>query len=282
MSAEPRDPASARRVEFDDPYARKTRPWIRSLGIHRLYHLLQASNARAGEILEGFAALHAPLSRIGARPAACDPPGTPCWQNDYLPPLDAIALYGFLARTNPRVYLEIGSGNSTRFAARAVADHGLRTRIISVDPHPRAEIDALCDEVVRAPLEELEPERFTELTREDLVFLDGSHRSFQSSDVTVFFLEVLPVVPRGVLYGIHDVFLPGDYPEAWVDRWYNEQYLLATYLLGGADGDEVVLPCCHALSQQELRAKLDPLARLPALAGLELFGSSFWMRRGGG
>lgn len=268
-------------MEFDYPYARKPRPWERSLGIHRLFHLLQASNARAAEALEGFAGLCEPLSRIRARPEASDPPGTPYWDNEYLPPLDAIAIYGFLARANPRVYLEIGSGNSTRFAARAIADHGLRTRIVSVDPHPRAEIDALCDELVRAPLEDLEPERFNELTSEDVVFLDGSHRSFQSSDVTVFFLEVLPAIPRGVLYGIHDIFLPADYPSHWVDRWYNEQYLLATYLLGGAGGDEIVLPCNHARSQAELRARLDPLWKVPGLKEAERFGSSFWMRRVG-
>jgi len=268
-------------VEFDYPYARKTRPWLRSLGIHQLFRLLQASDARTAEVLDGFAGLREPLSRISARPEASDPPGTPHWDNEYLPPLDAIAIYGFLARTNPRVYLEIGSGNSTRFAARAITDHGLRTRIVSIDPDPRAEIDALCHEVLRAPLEDLEPERFTELTSEDVIFLDGSHRSFQSSDVTVFFLELLPVVPRGVLYGIHDIFLPADYPLHWVDRWYNEQYLLATYLLGGAGGDEIVLPCSHVVGQEGLRARLDPLWSLPGLKNAPRFGNSFWMKRGG-
>jgi hypothetical protein len=267
-------------VEFDYPYARKQRPWLRSRGIHQLFQLLRASDARAAEALDGFVGLRKPLSRIRARPAPSDPPGAPQWDNEYLPPLDGLAIYGFLARTNPRVYLEIGSGNSTRFAARAIADHGLRTRIVSIDPHPRAEIDALCDEVVRAPLEELEPERFMELTPEDVLFLDGSHRSFQSSDVTVFFLEVLPVLPRGLLYGIHDVFLPADYPEHWIDRWYNEQYLLATHLLAGAGGDEIVLPCAHAVSQEPLRKRLDPLWTLPELAGMPRFGSSFWLRRG--
>jgi predicted O-methyltransferase YrrM len=196
-----------------------------------------------------------------------------------LPPLDAIALYGFLARTNPRTYLEIGSGNSTRFAARAIADHGLRTRIVSIDPEPRAGIDALCHEVVRRPFEDIEPERFSELTSEDLVFLDGSHRSFQGSDVTVFFLELLPVLPRGVIWGVHDVFLPADYPAHWIDRWYNEQYLLAAWLLGGGGGDDILLPCSHFVSQPPLLARLDRLWTLPALVNAPRFGSSFWLQR---
>lgn len=54
-----------------------------------------------------------------------------------------------LAAGNPATYLEVGSGNSTRFARRAITVHGLRTRIVSIDPEPRAVVDELCDEVVR-------------------------------------------------------------------------------------------------------------------------------------
>jgi len=61
-----------------------------------------------------------------------------------------------------RVYFEIGSGHSTKFARhtikRSAASRlplgGLQTKVISVDPHARAEIDALCDEVIRMPLED--------------------------------------------------------------------------------------------------------------------------------
>ena len=37
---------------------------------------------------------------------------------------------------------------------------------------------------------------------------------------------------------MHDILLPFDYPAEWADRFFNEQYLLASYLLGGAAGDE--------------------------------------------
>ena len=61
-----------------------------------------------------------------------------------------------LAGTDPATFLEVGSGNSTKFARRAIEDHGLRTRIVSIDPEPWAEIDGLCDEVLRAPAEEVD------------------------------------------------------------------------------------------------------------------------------
>ncbi len=266
-------------MEFDYPYERRQRPWERSLAIHRLFQLVRESEGRAAALLEEFAGLREPLSRIEAR--AGEDARAPYWENEWLPALDAIALYGLLKRANPRCYVEIGSGQSTRFAARAIADHGLRTRIVSIDPRPRAEIGGLCHEVIRQPLEAVDPGRFAELTGEDLVFLDGSHRSFQSSDVTVFFLEILPLLPQGALYGIHDIFLPADYPRHWADRFYNEQYLLACYLFGGADGDEILLPCNHVVSHTRLSALLEPLWSLPALEGQPRFGCSFWARRGG-
>ena len=48
--------------------------------------------------------------------------------------------------------VEVGSGYSTKFARRAIDDHSLRSRITSIDPAPRAEIDGLCDSVIRGPL----------------------------------------------------------------------------------------------------------------------------------
>src|SRR5260370_713340 len=76
--------------------------------------------------------------------------------NIYFSALDAIALYGLLGLRKPSRYLEVGSGNSTMFARRAIRDLGLGTQITSIDPQPRAEIDALCDRVVRTRLEEFD------------------------------------------------------------------------------------------------------------------------------
>ena len=64
-----------------------------------------------------------------------------------------------------------------------------------------------------------------------MLFIDSSHRSFTNSDVTAFYLDILPRLKSGVLIHIHDVFLPYDYPPEWSDRFYNEQYLLACVLL---------------------------------------------------
>ena len=177
--------------------------------------------------------------------ANADSPGEPYWANTYFSALDAITLYGLLGSRKPARYFEVGSGNSTKFARRAVRDSGLNTKIISLDPYPRAEIDALCDRVIRQPLEDVETALFNELEAGDVLFIDNSHRAFQNSDVTVFFLEILPRLKPGVIVHIHDIFLPYDYPRLWANRHYSEQYLLAAYLLGGYSKVEVLLPLAY-------------------------------------
>jgi len=48
-----------------------------------------------------------------------------------------------------------------------------------------------------------------------------------------------------MLFGIHDVFLPFDYPKEWLNRFYNEQYLLLAYIHGGMGGGSIELPVFH-------------------------------------
>lgn len=202
----------------------------------------------------------------------------PFWSNSFFPPLDAISLYGLIAQKKPAVYMEVGSGNSTKFARRAISDHGLDTKIISVDPYPRAEIDSLCDEVLRVCAETLPVERFAALNSGDVLFIDNSHRSFQNSDVTFFFTEILPNLRPGVIYGMHDIFLPNDYPESWAMRFYNEQYLLMSYLLGGAGGDEILFPVAYMSGREEVKAALqaEDEGNLP-WGKDRLYGGAFWM-----
>src|SRR5207244_392077 len=120
---------------------------------------------------------------------------SPNWVNGFIPALDAISLYGLVAIHRPRHYIEIGSGNSTRFVRQAVRDHKLETRIVSIDPEPRVKVDGLCDVPLRQPLGEIDLSIFSGLQQGDIVFIDGSHRVFQNSDATVFLTEVVPSLP---------------------------------------------------------------------------------------
>jgi hypothetical protein len=202
----------------------------------------------------------------------------PAWQNEMLPGLDSISLYGFLCLNNPHRYIEVGSGNSTKFARQAIGDCGLRTKIASIDPHPRVEIDSICDYVIRSPVEDLDLGIFEELEAGDILFVDNSHRVFMNSDATVIFMDVLPRLKAGVLVEFHDIYLPFDYPGEWGERYYSEQYLLAAYLLAEGKRFEIVLPNAFISTDEELSGILAPLWDSPAMEGVERYGGSFWIR----
>ena len=91
-----------------------------------------------------------------------------------------------------------------------------RETITSIDPQPRAEVDAICDEVVRSPLEDTDLSVFDTLDAGDILFVDNAHRVLPNSDATVVFLEVLPrltvpvattphLIALKVLAGLDDV-----------------------------------------------------------------------------
>jgi hypothetical protein len=204
--------------------------------------------------------------------------GAPTWHNDFFGGLDAVALYHFLVDRRPARYVEVGSGHSTRFARRAIGDAGLATTITSIDPAPRADVEALCDTVHRVGLQDAPLEIFDTLTDGDVVLIDGSHMVHMSSDVAVVFTEVLPRLAPGVLVGIDDVFLPWDYPATWAGRWYGEQYLLAVLLLSGDPTWRVRFPAWWVSNDAELA---DAVARFadPAQTSAGTLGVTLWMER---
>ena len=202
----------------------------------------------------------------------------PFWGNGWIHGMDMVALYCMPSILNPSVYLEVGSGNSTKFVRKAIQQNGLKTKMVSIDPQPRAEIDSICDRVIRQPLENVDLTVFDELGDGDILMIDSSHRCFQNSDVTALFLEVLPRLKSGVVIHIHDIFLPFDYPPEWKLRYYSEQYLLAVLLLADKSGYDVLYPCRYMLSDESLRGTVDELWDALDIPAKKDYGSAFWMR----
>ncbi|MDQ6747542.1 MAG: class I SAM-dependent methyltransferase [Candidatus Dormibacteraeota bacterium] len=227
----------------------------------QLLQLLEQATPRFAEELGSLWTFRPDLERISV---AAEPGELPYWDNAWTSGLDGVALYGYVRLRRPRRYIEVGSGFSTRFVAQAIRDGGLDTTITSIDPAPREGVDTLCETVIRAPLELAGTDWVTELQAGDIVFFDGSHRAFMNSDVTIFFLEILPLIPSGVLVGIDDIWWPDDYPQEWADRFYSEQYLLAAYLVAG---------CTWLRPRLAARyVDMDP--------GLRSIGADFWDRPG--
>ncbi len=198
----------------------------------------------------------------------------PAWGGVPYCPFDAVTLYTIIQKYKPKRYLEIGSGITTCYAYKAIKDAGLPTVITSIDPQPRAHIDSICNEIIRDGLETCDLTIFDTLESGDILFFDGSHRSFMNSDVTVFFIDILPRLKPGVIVHIHDIPLPWDYDTGFVNWYWNEAYMLAVYLMGHKDKIEPIAPTSFMCRDPAFQHQFEtPLLDL----GL---GKDFW--KGGG
>lgn len=148
---------------------------------------------------------------------------------------------------------------TTCFARQAVRDGRLDTRIFSIDPCPRMDIEAICDEVFRDGLENLDLSKLDMLEPGDILFFDGSHRAFMNSDVTVFFLDILPRLPKGVIVHLHDIDIPYDYPPVFVNWYWSEQYMLAAAFQHGMDKIHPLFPTRYISVEEQF----DELMREP-------------------
>ena len=202
----------------------------------------------------------------------------PVWNNGFLPGLDIVMLYTLISELKAKKYVEIGSGNSTKVAYKAKLDQNLSTQIISIDPQPRAEIDELVDKVIRKPFETTDFSILTELEENDILFVDNSHRILPNSDATVFFLEVLPRLKKGVIVQIHDIYLPFDYPQFMCDRFYSEQYGLAMYLLANPEKYQPIAANYYISEKAELATIITDFWKHESTKNVEKHGGSFWLK----
>jgi hypothetical protein len=188
---------------------------------------------------------------------------TPYWRNDYFPPGDARLAYAVVSRYRPKLIVEIGCGNSTKFMRRAAEDHRTGTRIVCIDPKPREDVRPVADQFIEAALPAVDLGVFDALAPGDVLFMDGSHLVMNGSDCVHFFLNVVPALPPGVWVHLHDIFLPYDYPyQLFIDCKSNEQYMLAMLLLH-APAWVPALPIYYACERGILPHG----------------GGSFWMRK---
>ena len=224
----------------------------------RLVELLAAIDAH-GESLRRIAA--------GGGPARFD--------QDWFPRLDAAVAYALVRRERPRRIVEIGSGHSTRFLARAVADEGLGTGITCIDPAPRASLAGLGVAHVPALLRDAPAEPVEELAPGDILVVDSSHVAMPGTDVDRLFLDVLPRLPAGVLVHVHDVTLPDAYPAEWAWRGYNEQLLVGALLQGGAY--EIAFASHYAVRAFAFMLARGVLGELPLAPGAR--ETSLWLRK---
>ncbi|APE27091.1 class I SAM-dependent methyltransferase [Aurantiacibacter gangjinensis] len=151
---------------------------------------------------------------------------------------DADALYAMIRHARPNMLIEIGSGHSTRVAAKAIArnrETGAlgECRHVCTEPYEMPWLETLGPEILRQKVEDVPRELFDALGEGDILFIDSSHVIRPFGDVTTELLQIVPRLAKGVLVHVHDIFTPRDYPERWLRRdrrLWNEQYLLEAML----------------------------------------------------
>lgn len=206
-----------------------------------------------------------------------DAPPEPRWNQDWFPRLDAALAYTLVREAKPKRIVEVGSGHSTRFLARAVRDGGLTTGIAAIDPAPRASLEGLPVTRHRATLQRAGTVPFESLAAGDVVFIDSSHILMPGTDVAVFLGQVLPRLPAGIHLHVHDIFLPDPYPESWAWRGYNEQLAVLPLLLGG--GWEVLFSSRYVGTRMAGEVDASAAGALPIAPGA--LESSLWLRKAG-
>ena len=206
-----------------------------------------------------------------------DRPPEPRWNQNWFPRLDAAMAYTLTRETKPKRIVEVGSGHSTRFFARAIRDGGLETRLTSIDPQPRATLEGLPIDFHRETLQRAGGAPFEELASGDIVFIDSSHVLMPGTDLAVFLGQVLPRLPAGVSLHIHDVFLPDAYPESWAWRGYNEQLAVLPLLFGA--GWEALFASRYVATRMTAEVEASAAGELPL--NPEALESSLWLRKAG-
>ncbi len=201
-------------------------------------------------------------------------------------PGDAEPCYLMMRSLRPKRVIELGSGMSSKLIASALErnraeGHAVRYDIFDLYPedHIGKKHVKGVDELHKTAVQALPLETFDALEAGDVLFIDTSHVLRVGSDVEYEYSQILPRLKPGVIVHIHDIFLPLEYPKAWIfeNNWcWNEQYLVQAILANGGSYEPLYAAAFMWRENGADLAKLwphfDPKTCLPA---------GLWLRKTG-
>lgn len=158
--------------------------------------------------------------------------------NDQFESGDAEYWYQLIRSIKPKRIFEVGSGNSTLMAIRAIrknheSEPDYKCKHVCIEPYEMPWLEETGVSVVREKIEDVELSFFSELEENDILFIDSSHIIRPQGDVLFEYLELLPTLNKGVIVHVHDIFSPKNYPKRWLEdevKFWNEQYLLEAFM----------------------------------------------------
>lgn len=194
---------------------------------------------------------------------------------------DAEYLFNIIRLKKPRKIIEIGCGYSTLLIQKALnynklEDSTFNCEHVCIEPYEMPWLEKLNVKVLRKKVEELDTQYFLQLSENDILFIDSSHIIRPQGDVLFEFLQILPILNKGVLIHVHDIFSPKDYLNEWVFSHvlWNEQYLLEAFLTGNNN-----FKIIGALNFLRHNYYDQFAAKSPVFAKLKGEPGSFWMQK---
>ncbi len=203
--------------------------------------------------------------------------------NPSIRPGDAEYLYCIVRHFLPSRIIEIGSGYSTMMVQKAINDARISSpnyqpEHICIEPYEMPWLEKTGVRVIRQLVENVEPDLFQSLGENDILFIDSSHMVRPQGDVLFEFLELLPVLKKGVIIHVHDIFSPRDYTKRHLVEdvmFWNEQYILEAFLSCNRDFEII-----GALNYLKSHYPKEMFAKLPVLGKMqEQIPGSFWIRK---
>jgi hypothetical protein len=155
-------------------------------------------------------------------------------------PVEAAALWSFVATLRPPEILQIGCGVSTAAMLLAAEEAGYRPKITCVEPYAssflkeceKAGAIALCPEPAQNVVGELKA-RVAALPEGSLLFVDSSHTLGPAGECTWLVCDVLPRLASRCYAHFHDVWFPYDYSPTLLQGslfFWHESALLMAFL----------------------------------------------------
>src|SRR5262249_45504130 len=130
--------------------------------------------------------------------------------------IEAQVLHAVVRHYKPARIIEIGGGVPTYCNYQAASLNPNPARVTCIEPNA---IELIRDydkhsahfELMEKPIQEVPRECFKSLQKNDIVFIDSNHVVKTGSEINYIVLELLPIIPEGVLVHFHDIYLPYEY-----------------------------------------------------------------------
>lgn len=162
-----------------------------------------------------------------------------CLKNEFYDYSDGFFLHSMIRHHQPKRIIEIGSGFSS---AMTLDTNDLffdkKIELTFIEPYPERLKSILKEDdkirLIQKNVQDVDPALFTELEENDILFVDTSHVVKTGSEVNYILFHIFPLLKKGVIIHIHDIFFPFEYPKEWVidqKRGWNEAYLLRSFLM---------------------------------------------------